>query len=222
MAWSLAGLSEARLAAWVERQTQGSAAAGGYQGQVFRCREAGHDLAIKVAGPGPLSFLRRAMLRREAGIYRRLEGFRGSPRCYGLLRGHYLVLDYIEAVPRYRAEIRDRERFFARLRAHIEELHRRGIAHGDLQKKDNLLVTPAGEPVILDYGIALVRKGGFAPLNHLSWNFLARLDLNTWVKLKYRGRPEEASPEDAPYYRRGRPERWARRLKRGWRKLRKI
>jgi len=221
MAWALAGLSEERLTAWVEQQLRdGDAAASGYQGHVYRLREGGHDLAIKVAGPGPLSFLRRAMLRREARAYRLLEGFAGSPRCHGLLRNRYLVLDYVVATPRYQAEIVDRDRFFSRLRELIEELHRRGIAHGDLQKKDNLLVTPAGEPLILDYGIAAARKPGLAPLNHRLWDFLARLDFNTWVKLKYRGRPEEAVGPDAALYRRTLPERFARGLKRAWRHVR--
>lgn len=221
MLWALDGLSEAQLAAWVEEQMRrnSAAAARGYQGQVFRYREQGHDLAIKVAGPGPLSFLRRAMLRREARVYRRLAGFAGSPRCHGLVRGRYLVLDYVEGVPRHQAEIPDRERFFTALREYIEELHRRGIAHGDLQKKDNLLVTAAGEPQILDYGIAVHRKPGFAPLNHWLYEFFARLDLNTWVKLKYRGWLEEISEADRPYYRRSWPERLARRMKRAWRRL---
>jgi predicted Ser/Thr protein kinase len=220
MVWALEGLTEDTLVAWIERQTQGGAAAArGYQGQVFRYRDGGFDLAIKVAGPGPLAFLRRAMLRREARMYRRLEGFAGSPRCHGLARGRYLVLDYVEATPRYRAEIPDREAFFARLKQHIEELHRRGIAHGDLQKKDNLLVTAAGQPLILDYGIAVHRKPGFAPLNHRLWDFFARLDLNAWVKLKYRGRLEEIAEADRPHYRRNWPERLARRVKRAWRRI---
>ena len=42
------------------------------------------------------SRLARWMLRREREIYRRLEGFTGSPRCHGLLADRYLVLDYID------------------------------------------------------------------------------------------------------------------------------
>ncbi len=221
MPWALDGLSEGQLAVWVEEQMRrdSAAAARGYQGQVFRYHEQGYDLAIKAAGPGPLSFLRRAMLRREALIYRRLDGFPGSPRCHGLVRGRYLVLDYVEGVPRHQADIPGRERFFVALREYIEELHRRGIAHGDLQKKDNILVTAEGLPLILDFGVAVHRKPGFAPLNHWLWDFLARLDFNTWVKLKYRGRIDEISADDRPDYRRSWPERMARRMKRAWRWL---
>lgn len=218
-------MSEARLDAgterslieWIEsRAGSGQAAhAQGYQGAVYVYQAGERRYAIKVAsGRGAHGLARRWMLRREHQAYRRLAGFAGSPRCYGLLRGRYLVLDYIEGVPLRRAEITDRRRFFDSLLAHIEELHRRGVAHADLKRRDNLLVLDGDRPCLVDFGAAIVRKPGFAPLNHYLYGLARRFDLNAWAKLKYDGRYEQMAPEDRAHFRRTAVERIARAIKR--------
>ncbi|MFQ5635928.1 MAG: hypothetical protein ACE5G3_11450, partial [Gammaproteobacteria bacterium] len=62
----------------------------GYQGAVYKVR-AGPEfpgteyLVVKDAmGSGPARALRRRMIRREYAVYRRLDGVRGVPRCFGL------------------------------------------------------------------------------------------------------------------------------------------
>jgi predicted Ser/Thr protein kinase len=157
------------------------------------------------------------MLRHEARVYEQLSGFPAAPRCHGLLRNRYLVLEYIEGAPARYAGIADRETFFAELLEHIKTLHARGIAHSDLQKKDNLLLVDGQHPCLLDFGAAVVRKSGFAPFNHAHFRFAARLDFNQWAKLKYQGRFERMSAEDRVYYRRTFIEKLARTLKRLWR-----
>ena len=154
------------------------------------------------------------MLRREARVYDRLKDFPAVPRCYGLLLNRYLVLDYIEGESIRHAEISDRTVFFSELLECIEALHARGVAHSDLQKKENLLVTGGRHPCLLDFGAAVIWKSGFAPFNHLHYRFAAQLDFNQWAKLKYRGRFENMDEADRRYYRRSRLERLARWLKR--------
>jgi predicted Ser/Thr protein kinase len=193
----------------------------GYQGEVFVAEHAGRSLVVKAAmGPPPVRWLRRAMLRREYRVYRRLEGFAGAPRCLGLLDGRFLVLERIAGVPFRHAELADRQDFFARLLALVEEMHRRGVAHGDLKKKDNLLVVDGREPRLIDFGAAIVEEPGFAPVNRFLFRLLRQFDLNAWVKLKYHRTGLTVSPQDARYQRRTLPERWAHALKRAYLNLR--
>lgn len=209
--------TEHALLEWIEaRARSGQAAhARGYQGSVYVYETGGRRYAVKTApARGLWGAGQRWMLRREHGAYRRLGDFPGAPRCYGLLRGRYLVLDYIEGVPLRQAEIGDRRRFFDALLRYIEELHRRGVAHADLKRRDNLLVLEGQRPCLVDFGAAIVRKPGFAPLNHWLYGLARRFDLNAWVKLKYDGRYEQMTPEDRAHYRRTAVERIARAVKR--------
>lgn len=188
------------------------------QGTVLRYTEDGHDLVLKTAmGRGTVLRARRATLDREFLAYQRIEGVPGVPRCYGMLDGRYLVLEHVQGEPYRDAVIDDRERWFAQLLETLRACHDRGVAHGDLKNKSNLMNTPDGRPCVIDFGMTAVLRDGFHPLNRRLFAFFRQLDLNAWVKHKYQGRFEEASPEDRALYRDSRFERLARyyRQKRG-------
>jgi predicted Ser/Thr protein kinase len=219
----LDGLSEAKLAHWIEDSlaTGEHCLARGYQGQTLLYRDNDRRLVIKVAsGRGIRNWISTLMLRHEARVYEKLTGFPAAPRCYGLLRKRYLVLEYIDGAPARYTQITNREAFFAELLELIKTLHARGVAHSDLQKKDNLLLVDGQHPCLLDFGAAVIRKPGFAPFNHFHYRFAERLDFNQWAKLKYQGRLENMSTADRVYYRRSRLEKLARSMKRLWRTLR--
>jgi predicted Ser/Thr protein kinase len=223
MLHGLDGLSEDVLARWIEHSLEAGqhSLARGYQGQTLLYRDDDRRLVIKApAGRGLRKWIAMLMLRHEARVYEQLTDFPAAPRCYGLLHNRYLVLEYMEGVPARYAEIADREAFFAELLEHIKTLHARGVAHSDLQKKDNLLLVGGRHPCLLDFGASVIRKSGFAPLNHFLYRFAERLDFNQWAKFKYQGRIEEMSVADREYYRRTRLEKLARFLKRAWRMLR--
>ncbi len=187
----------------------------GYQAPLYVCADTTPPVVVKAAtGVGPVRAIRAWMLRREYRAYQRLGGLAGVPRCFGLLDGRYLVLELVDGVPRHAATITDPATFFAELSALIDAMHRRGVAHGDIQKRDNLLVVDGCHPVVLDFGTAVVQREGFAPVNHWLFRFLARLDCNTWVKLKYSGRLSAASPADLAHYHRTWIEKAARLVKR--------
>jgi predicted Ser/Thr protein kinase len=216
----LDGLSEDRLAHWIEHSlaTGQHHLAHGYQGQTLLYQESNRRLVIKTAsGRGIRKWISTLMLRHEARVYAQLAGFPAAPRCYGLLRNRYLILEYIEGAPARYAGIADREAFFGELLEQIKALHARGIAHSDLQKKDNLLLVNGQHPCLLDFGAAVIRKSGFAPFNHLHFRFAVRLDFNQWAKLKYQGRFGHMSAADRVYYKRTFIEKLARTLKRIWR-----
>jgi predicted Ser/Thr protein kinase len=186
----------------------------GYQGYVYLFEGKGHQLIIKAPmGWGLGRLIRLMMLRNEYRVYSRLSGMQSIPRCHGLLNGRYLVLEYIDGVPFRRAQITDRTVFFEALLRAIKELHNAGIAHTDLKKKDNLLVVEGRIPYMIDFGVAIIRKQGFAPINHYLYNLASKFDFNAWVKLKYDGKYKNLTEEDRPYYNRTLVETVSRWLK---------
>lgn len=220
----LDGPRERALTEWIEDRLRAGqpADARGYQAAVYIYEEHGRRYVVKAAADAGLrGWLRRWMLRREHRAYQRLDGFHGSPRCYGLIDGRYLVLDYVDGVRFRNRHIVDRRAFFDTLFAHIHELHRRGVAHADLKRNDNLLIVDGRHPYLIDFGAAIVRKPGFAPINHYLYSLARRFDWNAWAKLKYQGRMEELTPEDRPYYQRTGVEIVARAVKRSYLKIKR-
>jgi hypothetical protein len=70
---------------------------------------------------------------------------------------HYMTMRYVDGRPLAASAGRDERAAAALVRraaAAMAEAHRLGVIHRDL-KRSNILVTPAGEPVITDFGLAL-------------------------------------------------------------------
>jgi predicted Ser/Thr protein kinase len=201
----IVNLSESELLEWIKGsiKTRSNIFSYGYQGHVYLYEKKGRRLIIKAPiGWGLGRLIRRTMLRNEYRVYSRLSGVPGVPRCYGLLDGCYLVLEFIDGVPVRNAQITDSGVFFEALLQLIKDLHKVGVAHTDLKKKDNLLVVEGHTPYIIDFGVASIRKSGFAPLNHYLNNIAKKFDFNAWVKLKYNGRYEKMIAEDEKYFNR--------------------
>ena len=184
------------------------------QGRIVRVDGPGWRLAVKTPrGSGLAWRARRFSLRREYRAYRRLEGLAGVPLCLGLYGGCHLALHFIDGVWLKHASLDDPEAFFDRLRRIITGMHERGVAHGDLKSRKNVMVGADGQPVIIDLGTAVVRREGWHPLNHWLHDYLCQIDRNGWVKLKY-GSYDRADELDRSLVRRSRIERlnhWARR-----------
>jgi serine/threonine protein kinase len=175
----------------------------GYQGHVYLYRDKGRRLVIKAPmGWGLGKLIRLLMLRNENRVYSRLSEMKGIPRCHGLLDNRYLVLEYIDGTPIRNARITERNAFFEALLTVIKGLHEAGVAHTDLKKKDNVLVVDGSIPYVIDFGVAVVRKPGFAPINHYLYNLASTFDFNAWVKLKYDGTYEDVTEEDSVYFNR--------------------
>lgn len=194
----------------------------GYQGAVYRVQtESGPIIVKKAVGRGPVLWLRRLMLRREYRVYQMLGDIRGIPACHGLRHGSELVLEYVPG-PSLREAGRpegDRNVFFFELLMVIQALHDAGVAHGDLKRKDNILIGPGGQPFLIDFGTAIAVSPNAGRLRKWLYRQMMRIDLNAWVKLKYQRQGMAMEPADRAYYRPTWLERGARRLRRGWRKL---
>jgi serine/threonine protein kinase len=167
------------------------------QGTVLRYRDEGADLIVKAAmGRGLVRAVRERTLLREYQAYQRLQGLRGIPRCHGLVAGHYLVLDFVRGTPYREASWSDRDGWFSELLAVLRSVHERGVSHGDLKSKSNILVTEDEKPCVIDFGTAFIRKPGFHPLNNWLFEHSKRMDINAWVKHKYHGRYEDIEGAD--------------------------
>jgi RIO-like serine/threonine protein kinase len=104
-------------------------------------------------------WLARHLARREARALRALEGVRGVPALIEF-DGQLLHRSWLDGEPMHRARPRDPAYFRAAFEL-LRRLHRAGVVHNDLAKEPNWLVTPGGEPALVDFQLALVsRKRG--------------------------------------------------------------
>ncbi|HEX7238198.1 MAG TPA: RIO1 family regulatory kinase/ATPase [Gammaproteobacteria bacterium] len=195
----------------------------GYQASVRLYRTSAGDVVVKQPHRGPFGALWRSLLRREHLVYERLHGIAGIPRSFGLV-GDGLALEYV-AGPSLRdteARLADREAFFAKLLTTIEAMHAAGVAHGDLKRKNNIILGKGEQPYLIDFGIAVRRSARNGLFNRFVFERLRQMDLNAWVKLKYGRRidPEAErdvlSAEDAAIYRPLFIERLARAVRVPW------
>jgi serine/threonine protein kinase len=179
---------------WIERSLERSEniLAVSNQGTVLHYRQDGADLIVKTAmGKGLLRKARERTLLREYEAYRRMSGLEGVPACHGLIDNRYLIIDFIQGTPYRDAQFEDRDRWFRQFLAVIRSFHERGVSHGDLKSKSNILVTAGQKPCVIDFGTAFVRKSGFHPFNNRFFEHSRRMDINAWVKHKYHGRYED-------------------------------
>lgn len=199
----LADLSAEELIAWLKESISSGRGriANGYQGAVYFYNSGEHRLIIKHAKGVLFKWLRQAMIRREYRIYQRLQGLHGIPHCYGLLQGQYLLLEHIDAPNVRHILLKDREAFLDKLLKLILAMHERGVVHGDLKRKDNILVLNREEPYLVDFAIAVARKSRLRLFNRFMYGFWQKLDLNAWLKLKYGRDFSGISEQDRVYYR---------------------
>lgn len=150
---------------------------------------------------------------REAAALRRAEGIRNIPRVLARPGACALVTEYIrsEQVTNLDEPELDRE-FFERLTEMVRELHRRGVAHGDLEKLDNILITPAGEPALVDFAAAILAGGN--PFAALALPYVQESDFRGIYKLKERCAPDLLAEAEREFlHNRPRAERVFRRLR---------
>jgi hypothetical protein len=160
-------------------------------GCVWRTGEPGHESVLRDTRGARwwTAWIARRLCRREARALARLEGLPGTPRLLDAGRGS-LRREWIEGQPMQLARPSDAG-YFRAAHALLARLHRRGVAHNDLAKEPNWLVTPAGAPAIVDFQLALV-----APRRGRVFRSLAREDLRHLLKHKRRYCPERLTARE--------------------------
>lgn len=119
-------------------------------------------------GPIPMRWLGKALAARERWFMDRLAGIEGVPVSLGDVRvgdgtlKTAIAHEWIDGHALAEGELVD-DWFFPQLQAILDEVHRRGVAHVDLHKRENILVDEAGRPFLIDYQISF----GIAPEGRL-------------------------------------------------------
>lgn len=205
------------LKLWVEESLSNNSntLASGYQGKTLLYTNDEQSLVIKTPhGRGFTRYIHTRMLRHEAHVYQQLKNLEGIPRSYGLIDNQYLALELIEGDPIRNKRPVDNEKYFSELFKIIESMHELEVAHMDLKKKDNLLVTHHDQACVIDFGAAVIKKHGLHPFNHFLYRLAKRFDYNAWVKHKYHNNMHNLKDADAIYYQRTRIEKMATKIKR--------
>ena len=91
-------------------------------------------------------------------------------------------------------------------------MHERGVSHGDLKSKSNIVVTEDKKTCVIDFGTAFVYKPGLHPANSWFFEHGKRMDINAWVKHKYHGRYENIAGEDLELIDYSNVEYWVRKI----------
>lgn len=132
---------------------------------------------------------------REAVAYRRAAGVQGVPALIGTVGRCGLITQYIEAAEATSADPSlFTAEFFLALQDTVEQLHRKGVVHGDLKKLENVLVTPDGRPALIDFTAAFVT--GSSPLSAAVFPWIADDDARAITKLKLRCAPHLATEDE--------------------------
>jgi len=191
----------------------------GYQGSAYLYELAGgRKLVLKESGGGFLTgWFHRLMLQREFRVYQALESVAGVPHSLGRVTDTCLVLEFVdgESLKTARHTLEDPEGFYDRLLQVLHDFHAVGVAHGDLKRKDNVLVTAGERPVVIDFGTAVRRHGGL--VDRLMFRLIRRFDYNAWIKTKYRGDYDAITDADRRWYRPTIVESSFRLVRRIWR-----
>ena len=172
-------------------------------------------------------WLGRLLLRREQRFHRRADGVVGIQRWVARLSETSYALEYVEGrtLDTFGAPPGGAT-FFDALRATLTALHARGAAYCDLNKRSNIVVTPDGQPVLIDFQVAVACDERASPLRRWwlrKWVlYLQRMDLYHLYKHKRRMIAGHTTPqEQAISRRRGRLIRVHRTLTTPLRRLRR-
>ena len=147
----------------------------------------------------PLQWTGRVLADHEEAIYATLAGLTGVPRWVARVSPTCYAIEYVQAVPLDHLESPP-PGFFDRLREVFYAVHARGVAYGDANKKSNILVTPEGQPVLVDFQISLRMRDDWPwPVRSVLKRvveYLAVKDLYHLYKHKRRLAPHELTPEE--------------------------
>jgi hypothetical protein len=174
----------------------------------------GQTIVIKdfASSPWPVRrLLGPWQLDREERSYAALAGVRGTTAFVARVDRQAIALQYVPG--RSLAACRPGELpagFFDRLDRLLDEIHARGVAHGDLHRHD-VLVGAGEEPFLVDFSTSVVAPAGAGAVSRLLFRQMSRADRRSAAKLRRRFLPgsDAPVPERSGMYRVG---GWGRRL----------
>lgn len=123
-------------------------------GEVWKIAANGETVILRDARPARwwLGWVARGLLRREASVLAALHGIDGVPQ---LLDSDGVVLrrSYLPGVPLYEGRPDSRE-YFKNAARLLRKMHCAKVAHNDLAKEPNILLSDDGSPAFIDFQLA--------------------------------------------------------------------
>ena len=188
----------------------------GYQSSVYEVDWNGQRAAVKDFSAAPALFrivVCPFLVRREIAALRRLNGTAGVPRLLGQIDRLSFALEFIEGTPFDQLKPGDLARAdLEHAQAVIDAVHARGVSHGDLKRRSNLLLTPQHEVYLIDFAAAVIGHRRLHPLANWLQRELEAVDNKSVPRIKKHTAPELLT--DADRYALEHPTRleaWARR-----------
>ena len=174
----------------------------------------------------PMHWAGRLMRNRERAIYSALAGLAGVPRWIGEVGPAALAVEYIPGTTLENLDAPPPPGFFERLRTLFDEIHARGVGYCDANKRSNIIVTPGGQPFLVDFQISIRRRANWpAPLRRIvsaCVDYVQRCDIYHLYKHKRRLGPGQLTDdENRLSRRRGRLHTLHRKLTDPWRAFRR-
>jgi serine/threonine protein kinase len=153
--------------------------------------------------------LGRLQIRRECRAYRWIGRVPGVPALIGRIDPHALVLEKVdgEQLAVFVGRTDDGRNLVKRLRSVIDRIHAAGVIHNDLACRENVIVRPDGDLVLIDLAGALcLRPGGLA--HRLLFRWLALVDEAAFLKWKRLLAPDDLTPGERRFLARFAKVRW--------------
>lgn len=141
----------------------------------------------------PMAWAGRLLARHEARIYRTINSVKGVPRFLGLWGPTALVHEYVEGRPLAKGDAVGDD-FFPTLSSMLDQMHERGVAYVDLEKRENILLGTDGQPYLIDFQISWhwpANRGGRTSLARLILKVLQQSDRYHLLKHWRRLRPDQ-------------------------------
>lgn len=154
-------------------------------------------------------WLGRIQIWREWRAYRWIGRDSGVPALIGRIDPHALVLEKVdgEQLAMFIGRTKEGPNLVKRLRSVIDRIHAAGVIHNDLGCRENLIVRPSGDLVLIDLAGALcLRPGGLA--HRLLFRWLSLVDQAAYLKWKRLLTPDDLTPPERRFLDRFAKVRW--------------
>jgi predicted Ser/Thr protein kinase len=189
----------------------------GYQSSVYLVQVDGQNAAVKDFAGAPRAFRRWVapfLVHREIVVLRHLQGAPGVPKYFGRIDRLAFIMEYIEGTPL--SNFKQGELppdVFEKVQRVINGIHERGVSHGDLKRRSNLILTPEGEVYLIDFAAAIIGARAGRPILNWLQKEVAQVDDKSVPRLKKFVAPELLTEADR--FKLENPtllEHWARKL----------
>jgi len=165
---------------------------------VFVARFNGRCVVVKDYSASPVllrATLCRWLVHREMAAMKRLVEHPGIPRLIGDYGRYGFAMEQVVGQTLENQALKERPELLRQLDAHIRLMHRLGVTHNDIRKR-NLLVNREGDLVMIDFASAVIRTDHALSLSTLLFLITRLSDRIKLVKLKQQWNPGTLNQRD--------------------------